>query len=108
MQTVVLLVLAKALAPAEFGILAIAALTYNISSAINELGMADALTYLQDRIEGATRTALSLILAAGLVLMALTWTFAPIIASFFHSPHATFVIRGFAVCLPSMRPPKSR
>ena len=95
-----LLVLAKALAPAEFGILAIAALTYNISSAINELGMADALTYLQDRIEEATRTALSLVLAAGLVLMALTWAFAPMIASFFHSPHATFVIRGFAVCLP--------
>jgi O-antigen/teichoic acid export membrane protein len=93
-------VLAKALAPAEFGILAIAALTYNILSAVNELGMADALTYLQDRIEQATRTALSLVLAAGLVLMGLTWAFAPVIASFFHSPHAVFVIRGFAVCLP--------
>ena len=95
-----LLVLAKALAPAEFGILAIAALTYNISSAVNEMGVADALTYLQDRIEETTRTALTLVLAAGLVLMALTWAFAPIVASFFHSPHATFVIRGFAVCLP--------
>ena len=62
--------------------------------------MADALTYLQDRIEEATRTALSLVIAAGLVLMALTWAFAPVIASFFHSPHAAFVIRGFAVCLP--------
>ena len=62
--------------------------------------MADALTYLQDRIEEATRTALSLVIAAGLVLMALTWAFAPAIASFFHSPHAAFVIRGFAVCLP--------
>ena len=62
--------------------------------------MADALTYLPDRIEEATRTALSMVIAAGLVLMALTWVFAPVIASFFHSPHATFVIRGFAVCLP--------
>ena len=62
--------------------------------------MADALTYLQDRIEEATRTALSLVIAAGLVLMALTWVFAPVIASFFHSPQAVFVIRGFAVCLP--------
>ena len=86
--------------PAEFGILAIAALTYNILSAINELGMADALTYLQDRIDEATRTALTLVVAAGLVLMALTWVFAPVIASFFHSPDAAFVIRGFAVCLP--------
>ena len=62
--------------------------------------MADALTYLQDRIEEATRTALSLVIAAGLALMVVTWVFAPVIASFFHSPHATFVIRGFAVCLP--------
>ena len=69
-------------------------------SAINELGMADALTYLQDRIEEATRTALSLVIVAGLALMTLTWAFAPVIASFFHSTHAVFVIRGFAVCLP--------
>jgi PST family polysaccharide transporter len=69
-------------------------------SAVNDLGTADALTYLQDRIEEATRTALSLVIAAGLVLMALTWAFAPAIASFFHSPHSVFVIRGFAVCLP--------
>jgi O-antigen/teichoic acid export membrane protein len=69
-------------------------------SAINDLGTADALTYLPDRIEEATRTALSLVITAGLALMVLTWAFAPVIASFFHSPHATFVIRGFAVCLP--------
>jgi PST family polysaccharide transporter len=100
MQTVVLLVLAKVLAPSEFGILAIAALTYNLLSAINEMGMGDALTYLQDGIEEATGTALSLVLAAGLVLMASTWALAPTIASFFHSPPSAFVIRGFAVSLP--------
>lgn len=95
-----LLVLAKVLEPAEFGILAIAALAYNILSAINELGTADALTYLPDGVEEAARTALSLVIATGLALMALTWVSAPTIASFFHSPHAIFVIRGFAVCLP--------
>ena len=35
-----LLVLARALAPNEFGILAIAALTYNVLSAVNQLGVA--------------------------------------------------------------------
>lgn len=99
-QTVVLLVLAKALAPSEFGILAIAALTYNVLSAFTQLGVPDALTYLQDRIEEASKTALSMVLAAGLVLMVVTWALAPGIASFFHSPNATFVLRGFAVCLP--------
>jgi O-antigen/teichoic acid export membrane protein len=100
MQTVMLLVLAKALVPSEFGILAVASLTYNVLSAVNQLGVADALTYLQDRIEEASRTALSMVLAAGLILMAATWALAPVIASFFHSPDAVFVLRGFAVCLP--------
>jgi O-antigen/teichoic acid export membrane protein/SAM-dependent methyltransferase len=100
MQTVVLLVLAQALAPSEFGILAIAALTYNVLQAVNQLGVGDALTYLADRIEEASRTALSMVLVAGLILMGATWALAPAIASFFHSPDATFVIRGFSVCLP--------
>jgi O-antigen/teichoic acid export membrane protein len=99
-QTVVLLVLARALAPSKFGILAIAALTYNILSAVNELGVADALVYRKDRIEEASRTALSMVLGGGLVLMGATWALAPVIASFFHTSNATFVVRGFAVCLP--------
>ena len=100
MQTVVLLVLARALTPAQFGILAIAALTYNVLQALNQMGVADALTYLQDRIEEASRTALTMVLAAGLVLMAATWVLAPVIASFFHIADATFVLRGFALGLP--------
>jgi O-antigen/teichoic acid export membrane protein len=99
-QTVVLLVLARVLAPSQFGILAIAALTYNILAAVNELGVADALVYRKDRIAEASRTALSMVLAGGLVLMGITWILAPVIASFFHTSEATFVIRGFAVCLP--------
>jgi PST family polysaccharide transporter len=100
MQTVVLLVLAKVLAPAEFGVLAIAALTYNVLLALNQLGIGDALTYLEDRVEEASRTALSMALAAGLVLMSIVWVFSPAIAQFFHIPSATFVLRGFALGLP--------
>jgi O-antigen/teichoic acid export membrane protein/SAM-dependent methyltransferase len=99
-QTVVLLVLARALAPSKFGILAIAALTYNILSALNELGVSDALVYRKDRIAEASRTALSMVLVSGLVLLGVTWVLAPVIASFFHTSAATFVVRGFAVCLP--------
>jgi O-antigen/teichoic acid export membrane protein len=32
--------------------------------------------------------------------MGITWILAPVIASFFHISAATFVVRGFAVCLP--------
>ncbi len=99
-QTVALLVLAKVLAPSEFGVLAIAALTYNVLLALNQLGIGDALTYLEDRVEEASRTALSMALAAGLVLMGITWVFSPAIAHFFHIPDAVFVLRGFALALP--------
>ena len=96
----VLLVLAKVLAPSEFGVLAVASLTYNVLLALNQLGIGDALTYLEDRVEEAARTALSMALAAGFILMGLTWVFSPAIAHFFHIPGAVFVLRGFALALP--------
>jgi len=96
----VLLVLARALRPAEFGILAVAALTYNVLIALNQLGMSDALTYLQDRIEQASKTALTIVVGGGLILTAVTWALAPLIAHFFHSPGATFVLRGFTLGIP--------
>ena len=68
--------------------------------AVNQLGVADSLTYLKDNIEEASRTALSMLLTVGLVLMAAIWLLSPTIASFFHSPQAAFVLRGFAICLP--------
>jgi O-antigen/teichoic acid export membrane protein len=100
LQTVVLLVLARVLVPSQFGLLAIAALTYNILQAVSEFGVADALTYQADQIEEATRTALTCVIAVGLLLMAVMWGLAPLIAVFFHSPQSTFVLRGFAVSLP--------
>ncbi|HEV2370690.1 MAG TPA: oligosaccharide flippase family protein [Streptosporangiaceae bacterium] len=99
-QTAALLVLAKVLAPSQFGILAIAALTYNLLVALNQLGVADALTYLSDQVEEASRTALTMMLGTGIVFMGITWGLAPTIAQFFHSPDATFVLRGFALAVP--------
>jgi O-antigen/teichoic acid export membrane protein/O-antigen ligase len=99
-QTVVLLVLAKALTPSQFGILAVAALMYNVLLVLTHLGIVDALTYLKDRIEEASRTALSIVIVGGLVLTGVTWAIAPLVAHFFHSPDATFVLRGFAIGIP--------
>jgi O-antigen/teichoic acid export membrane protein/O-antigen ligase len=99
-QTLMLLVLARALAPAQFGILAIAALTYNVLAALNQLGVGDALTYFTDDIAQASRTALSMLVGTGLILMALTWALSPAIAHFFHSPGSAVVLKGFAVGIP--------
>jgi O-antigen/teichoic acid export membrane protein len=100
MQTVVLLVLAHFFVPADFGVLAIAALTYNVVQALNNLGIADALTYREERVHEAARTALTMIVGVALALTVATWFAAPAIASFFHSPRSVFVLRGFAVAIP--------
>ncbi len=100
MQTVVLLVLAHFFVPADFGVLAIAALTYNVVQALNNLGIADALTYRDERVHEAARTALTMIVAAAAVLTLAMWFAAPWIASFFHSPRSVFVLRGFALAIP--------
>jgi O-antigen/teichoic acid export membrane protein len=99
-QTIMLLVLARVLAPSEFGILSVAALTYNVITTLNHLGVVDALTYFKDRIDEATKTALSMAIVGGLLTLAAMWALAPVIADFFHSPHATFVLRGFAIGIP--------
>jgi len=98
-QIVALLVLARALTPSEFGILAVAALTYNTLLVVSHLGIFEALSYLRDRIElgELSRTALSICIVVGLILTGVTWALAPLIAHFFHSPDATFVLRGFAL-----------
>jgi O-antigen/teichoic acid export membrane protein len=68
--------------------------------ALNQLGVSDALSYLKDRIEQASRSALTIVVAGGLALTFVTWAMAPLIAHFFHSPGATFVLRGFALGIP--------
>ncbi|HLG92465.1 MAG TPA: oligosaccharide flippase family protein, partial [Acidimicrobiales bacterium] len=52
-QTVSLLVLARLLAPSQLGVLALAAMAYNVLAAINSMGVADALTWRQDRAREA-------------------------------------------------------
>jgi O-antigen/teichoic acid export membrane protein len=99
-QIVTLLVLARVLAPSEFGILAVAGLTYNVVFALTHFGVADALTYFKDRVEEATRTALTMMIVGALILTAAAWALAPLIAGFFHSTQATFVLRGFALSIP--------
>src|SRR5258708_13492735 len=89
-QTVMLLVLARALVPAQFGILAVAALTYKVLMALNHLGVSDALPYFKDRVEEATRTALSTVIVGGSVLLAATSPPSRVTPPFLPAPQPTF------------------
>jgi O-antigen/teichoic acid export membrane protein len=99
-QTATILVLAHFFTPAQFGIISIATLTYNVLGAISNFGIIDAITFQKDRVDEAARTSLSILVAVGLLLAGAAWAAAPSIAGFFHSPQATWVLRGFAVALP--------
>lgn len=99
-QTATILVLAHFFTPAQFGIIAIATLTYNVLGAISNFGIIDAITFQKDRADDAARTSLSILIAVGLTMAAAAWLAAPAIAKFFHSPAATDVLRGFAIALP--------
>ena len=98
-QTAILIVVARVLAPEDLGVLAAATLTISILQVVNELGVTDALTYRGEDVEQAARTALTLMLVTGAVATVLVWMAAPTLAHFFHTPDATAVIRGFGVVL---------
>ncbi|MDQ1397625.1 MAG: hypothetical protein QOG64_2884, partial [Acidimicrobiaceae bacterium] len=98
-QTIVLVVVARILAPRDLGVLAIAALVVNTLQVLNDLGVTDALTFRKDRIEEAARTALTIMLGVGTVATVLAWLTAPWLARYFRAPDAVAVIRGFAVVL---------
>lgn len=92
----VIAVLARTLDPQEFGILSIGALCSNILAVIGALGLADALVYQRDRIDEAAGTVLTVASVAGVLIATMLLIAAPAVASFFHAPHATSIIRAYA------------
>ncbi len=99
-QILTLLVLARFLDPKQFGVISVAALTYNILQAFSNMGIPDAMIYLKDRSDEVARTALTMITGAALGASTVMWVTAGALGDFFHSPAAAFVIRGFAIALP--------
>lgn len=92
--SVVLLVLAAVLSPAELGVLAIGTLVVMIASQVQDLGLADELTYRKGDVDRAARTTLTLTLAVGAVTSACVVLAAPAVAAFFHEPRARWVVAG--------------
>jgi O-antigen/teichoic acid export membrane protein len=89
-------VLAERLDAQEFGILSIGVLCSNILAVIGALGLADALVYQRDRIHEAAGTVLTAASVVGVLIGTALLFAAPVIASFFHAPQATPIIRAYA------------
>ena len=86
-------VLARLLAPAEFGLFAFALVYLAYLETIGDLGTGMALIYWRDRTRDVAQITFGLNLLTGVAWSLLTWLLAPAVAGFFHSPGGTPLLR---------------
>jgi PST family polysaccharide transporter len=101
-KLVVLLVtalLARMLAPDDFGLLALALVVISYADVVSDLGVAQALIYLPQRA-ATVRAALAVALVFGLLLTAAGWELAPALAGFFGRADVTPLCRVLCLALP--------
>ncbi len=92
-----LTVLARILAPAEFGLLAFAMVYITYAETIGDLGTGMALVYWPDRREDAAQITFLVNLATGLFWFAVSLLLAPYIAEFFNSPDGANIVRALSL-----------
>jgi lipopolysaccharide exporter len=91
-------VLARLLAPRDFGLVALALVFISYAEILTDLGVAEALVFLPfDRERADHAVTLSLLVSGGLTLAALL--VAPAVAGFFHRPDITTMFRVLSISL---------
>ena len=95
-----LIVLARLLAPRDFGLLAVALVFITYVETIGDLGTGSALIYWPERHREAADVTFATSLLSGIFWFALTWVAAPLVADFFNNPESTPIIRTLAWSFP--------
>jgi PST family polysaccharide transporter len=86
-------ILAHLLAPEYFGLVALATLTIDYLSVLNELGLGSALIQRQKNINESANIVFTINFGAGIVLTIITFILAPHAAVFFKEPQVTSILR---------------
>ena len=86
-------VLARLLAPAEFGQVGFALLVISYMDTVGDFGVSSALIYERERPEEAANVAFLISLATGLAWFAACFAGAPLVADFFNDPAVVPVLR---------------
>jgi O-antigen/teichoic acid export membrane protein len=96
-------ILAHLLAPEYFGLVALATLTIDYLSVLNDLGLGAALIQRRQNIDDAANIAFTLNLLVGIILTLITFVIAPYVAIFFNEPEVNPILRwlGFTFLLTS-------
>jgi len=93
----VFLVLARLLAPSDFGVVAAATVVISFSQLFSDAGLAKALVQRQERVADSANAMFWLNLGFGTCVAALVFASAPWIATYFHDDRVTAVVR--VLCL---------
>lgn len=91
------IILARLLAPEDFGLLGVAMLSISILETFTQTGFQTALIQKKEDIESYLDTAWTVSAIRGLALFLILFLSAPIIADFFNSPRAVLIIRIISV-----------
>ena len=91
------IILARLLAPHDFGLLGIAMLAIATLETFSQTGFQAALIQKKENVESYLDTAWTVSAIRGIVLFLILFLSAPVIAKFFNSPQATLIIRVIAV-----------
>jgi O-antigen/teichoic acid export membrane protein len=94
-----MLVLARLLTPAEFGVVALATTLVVILSHVQESGVGAALVHFRESVQERASSALVFSSASGFVLAALVVLLAPVYARFVRSPDVENVVRALSLLL---------
>ena len=100
LQMMVLMVLARLLAPRVFGIVAAARVVVAFARQVSRLGIAQAIVQRPSLSVGHIRAGFYLSLVLSVLLMGAIWALSPLLAAFFRMPEVVPVMRALAVLFP--------
>jgi O-antigen/teichoic acid export membrane protein len=86
-------VLARLIAPGDFGLMGVALLSISILEIFSETGFQVALIQKKQDIQPYLDSAWTIQVIRGIVLFVLLFAAAPLVAIFFHSPEAVYIVR---------------
>lgn len=93
------LVLARILAPNDFGLMGIALLAMTITTSLSETGFTVALIQKKQDVKGYLDTAWTISVIRGLILFGVLILGAPLVAAFFQAPAAVSIVRVIGIAL---------
>jgi PST family polysaccharide transporter len=99
-QLLVLVVLARLLTPADFGVVAAALVVVGFSTIFSQLGIGPAVVQRHELHATHLRTGFTISVAFGILLAGLIWLLAPAVAAFFHHDDLVPVLRALSLVFP--------